>query len=185
MLLFWVILGCKSEICQLDIDLFVVDIVGVLLAEQILWFQVTVHDVLLVHEVESKEDLLDHMSRLRLSELLQASNLCKQITASNDLHDDVVVSLVFQKLIDSSDVGVLDGLQNLELVLVQLLVHLRLIQLSLLDGFDGAGHVSLPVTAEMHGAESTLSNLLALGVESSKSFDCLKLHGALEADQLL
>ena len=62
-----VIFRRKSKICQLHINLIVVDVISVLLAQKILRLEISVHDVLLVHEVEGEKNLLDHVSSLRFS----------------------------------------------------------------------------------------------------------------------
>lgn len=75
LLVIWVVFRRESKICQLDVDLVIVHIIGVLLAQKILRLQISMHDVLLVHEVEGEEDLLDNVRRLRLCEPVHGSDL--------------------------------------------------------------------------------------------------------------
>ena len=49
------------------------------------------HNVLLMHEVESEKELLDHISSLHLGERLHFANLFEKVAAHDHLHDDVVV----------------------------------------------------------------------------------------------
>jgi len=69
LLLVGIILGCKSKICQLDVDLIIINIISVLFAQEILRLKISMHNVLLVHEVEGKKQLFDNMGSLRLGKL--------------------------------------------------------------------------------------------------------------------
>ena len=67
------------------------------------------------------------MGSLLLSEPIQRANFRKKVASCDVLHDDIVVLRVLQELEDASDVRVLNGFENFELVLVELLVNFGLI----------------------------------------------------------
>ena len=78
----------------------------VLLTEKILWLQISMHDVLLVHVVKRQAKLFDHLRSLAFCEGLVLYDLIKKVTARNKLHNDVVISLVFYQLKNSCNVWV-------------------------------------------------------------------------------
>ena len=82
------------------------------------------HDVLVVHVVQSQTQLLDDASSLVFLEHAHALDLIEEIAASNQLHDDVVAPLIFKKLEYACDMWVHSVLKNSELVLVQFLVDI-------------------------------------------------------------
>ena len=54
------------------------------------------HDVLVVHVIQGQTQLLDDVGSLVFLEYSHALDLVKEVTASDELHDDVVTSLVFE-----------------------------------------------------------------------------------------
>ena len=61
---FRVVLGRETEVSQFDDDLAIV----VLLAKQVFWLQIAVHNVLTVHVVQGEQDLLDDVCSVALRE---------------------------------------------------------------------------------------------------------------------
>ena len=123
LLLVWIVSCSKSKVRQFNVDL-IGSRIRVVLTEDVLGLQVSMHDVLLMHEVESEEELLDHISGLHFSKLLHLANLFKKVATQDHLHDDIVVLSVLKELKDASDVGMRSLLEHLKLILVQLLVDL-------------------------------------------------------------
>ena len=99
------------------------------------------HNVLVVHVVQSQTQLLDNVSGLAFLEHTHAFDLVKKIATSNKLHNDVVTSLVFKKLKYAGDMWVNGILKNLQLVLVQLLIDICNLQTALADNFDSTRHL--------------------------------------------
>ena len=90
MLLVRIVSCSKSKICQFDIK-FIVSSIRVVLTEDVLGLQVSMHNVLLMHEVKSEEELLNYISSLNLGKLLHLANFLKKIATQDHLHDDIVV----------------------------------------------------------------------------------------------
>ena len=76
LLLGWIIFCCKSKVRQFNVNLIGSRIL-VVLTEDVLGLQVSMHNVLLMHEVESEKELLDYISGLHLGELLHLADLLK------------------------------------------------------------------------------------------------------------
>ena len=53
-------LGCIAEICNLEIEVFV--------DHQVLWFEVTMSEALLMHEVKTREQLVEVVAGLGFSQ---------------------------------------------------------------------------------------------------------------------
>ena len=123
LLLVWIVSCCKSKICQFDVKV-IVSSIRVVLTEDVLGLQVSMHNVLLMHEVKSEEQLLNHICSLNLCKLLHLANLLKKIATQDHLHDNIVVLSVLKEFKDTSDVGMGSLLKHLKLILVQLLVDL-------------------------------------------------------------
>ena len=113
------------------------------------------HDVLVVHVVQGQTQLLDDVGSLAFLEHTHALDLVKEITTCDELHDDVVTSLVFKKLEYSGDMWMHSVLKNSELVPVQFLVNIGNQQTALADDLDSARHLRLFMLAKLHGAECT------------------------------
>ena len=82
------------------------------------------HDILVVHVVQSKAQLLDDVCSLAFLEHTHAFDLVKKISTSNKLHNDVETPLIFKKLKYAGDMWVHCVLKNLQLVPVQFLVDI-------------------------------------------------------------
>ena len=76
------------------------------------------HDVLVVHVIQGQTQLLDDVGGLVFLEYTHALDLVKEVTASDELHDDVVTLLVFKKLKYAGDMWVNSILKNSKLVSV-------------------------------------------------------------------
>ena len=53
LLLVLIVLRCKTKIGQLDPNIFIIHVIGIFLAQDIFRLQISVHDVFLVHVVQS------------------------------------------------------------------------------------------------------------------------------------
>lgn len=115
---FRVVLGREAEVSQFDDDLAII----FLLAKQVFWLQIAMHNVLAVHVVESEQDLLDDVCGVALRESTPAAvNHFKQVSTGDKLHDDVEAAIIFHQLKDTSDVRMHCLFKDCKLILVQLL----------------------------------------------------------------
>ena len=145
------------------------------------------HDVLLVHVVESFQYLLDDICRLTFVELLLHLNLFEQIATTHELSHDVEAAIVFQELKDTRDVRVLRLLKDLQLVDVELFVDLVHSELLLLDEFDSARHFGFAMHAQFDCAKRARSQRLLSRVVLGQVLlvNLLKLHLSFVVKELL
>ena len=78
----------------------------VLLEQDVLRLQVTMHDISLVAVVDAGEDLLHEDSSIALAELTTLENLVEELTTLADLSDQVIALLVLEELVHLDDVRV-------------------------------------------------------------------------------
>ena len=113
--------------------------------------------------------------------MLHFADFIKKISASDDLHHNIVVLLILHELKNAGNVGVSCLFEHLKLVLVELLVDL-VRQRRLLDELDGANSARLSMRAKLNRAKRACSDLLLNLVVGAKSLDGLKLHLVLEGE---
>ena len=90
LLLAWIVSCSESKVRQFDVNLIRARI-RVVFTEDVLRLQVSMHNVLLMHEVKSEKELLDHISSLHLGKLLHLADLLKKVATQDHFHDDIVV----------------------------------------------------------------------------------------------
>ena len=91
-----------AEVDDLDlVKLFV------LLEQDVLRFQVTMHDVGLVAVVDAGEDLFHEDSSIALAELTTLEDLIEKLTTFADLGDQVIALLILEELVHLDDVRVI------------------------------------------------------------------------------
>jgi hypothetical protein len=118
------LLNCDSEVDELDRA-------GLLFEEDVLRLDVPVHDVLGVDVGQRFQDLLGDLACLR-NRYLALGDALEEFAALAQLHYEHIVVLVVVDLVELGDVGVVQRLQDLDLVeeaLVLLRVHVRLLDL--------------------------------------------------------
>eukprot|EP00356_Strombidium_inclinatum_P012322 CAMPEP_0170502296 /NCGR_PEP_ID=MMETSP0208-20121228/41095_1 /TAXON_ID=197538 /ORGANISM="Strombidium inclinatum, Strain S3" /LENGTH=387 /DNA_ID=CAMNT_0010781297 /DNA_START=870 /DNA_END=2033 /DNA_ORIENTATION=+ len=103
----------QSEIHQLQRVVVGVD-------HYILWLDVSVDDPLAVHVVDSLQNLSHVNLTLLLCERSILTELFEELASRDVLHDDVEAVLVSEILVHLHDVGVVEGLMDLHLVLKDL-----------------------------------------------------------------
>ena len=92
----------RAEVDDLDlIELFV------LLEQDVLRLQVTMHDVCLVAVVDAGEDLFHENSSIALAEFTTLQNLVEEFTTLADLGDQVIALLVLEELVHFDDIRVI------------------------------------------------------------------------------
>ena len=79
----------------------------VLLEQDVLRLQITMHDVGLVAVVDAGEDLLHEDSSIALAELTTLEDLVEELTTLADLGDQVIALLVLEELVHLDDVRVI------------------------------------------------------------------------------
>ena len=90
-----------AEVDDLDlVELFV------LLEQDVLRLQVTMHDISLVAVVDAGEDLLHEDSSIALAELTTLENLIEELTTLANLGDQVIALIVLEELVHLDDVRV-------------------------------------------------------------------------------
>ena len=137
--------------------------------------------------MESQKHLANDRGGSRLSKFIAmgSQDFFHQMAATHELSNDVVIASILHEVIYAGDVRMLNGLQNFELILVQLFVDLVLAQFLLLDDLDGAGHFGAPMLADMNRAERALAESFAKLVVLAEAFNVLKLHLRLEGQEVV
>ena len=79
----------------------------VLLEQDVLRLQITMHDVGLVAVVDAGEDLLHEDSSIALAELTTLEDLIEKLTTFADLGDQVIALLILEELVHLDDVRVI------------------------------------------------------------------------------
>ena len=77
-------------------------------------------DALLVHIVDSQQNLLDDGSCFVLGEFLRLENVTAEVSTCHQFHDHIEVSWTFQQLHHSHDIRVLRLAEDLQFLLHQL-----------------------------------------------------------------
>lgn len=108
------------------------------------------HDILLVHVVESKKDLLDQLCCFLLTKSLMLNNMVVKFATGNQLRHDVKVDWVVEKFEDPRNMRMLRILQNLQLLLHQVEEDLVFADVLLMDNLDCARHSCLPIHTLTH-----------------------------------
>ena len=176
-----IVLGRETEVSQLDHDLPVI----VLLTKQILWLEVSMHDLETMHVVQRQQELLDNIRCIVLGEASLFTDHFQQVAPRNEFHDDVVVAIIFHQLKDARDVGMKRGLEDLKLILIELLVHLIFPEGRLANDFDGAGNLRLPVLAELDRSKGAASYFSRHRVMFLKPLDFLEGDFGFEREKVL
>lgn len=101
----------STEIDDLDlIELLV------LLEENVLGLEITMNDVGLMAIVDARKDLLHENGAITLAEFTSLKDFVEEFTTLADLSDKVVALLIFEELVHFDDIGVINFLQNIDLV---------------------------------------------------------------------
>mmetsp|Transcript_70821 Transcript_70821/g.200653 ORF Transcript_70821/g.200653 Transcript_70821/m.200653 type:complete len:276 (+) Transcript_70821:558-1385(+) len=126
---------------------------GVILGreEEILGLQVPVGHALAMHVVDRAEDLLHGNARVRLAEVPLLDDPVKQLSAVANLHHQVDLVVVLERLKEPNDIGVIHGCVDVHLVDEG--IHLG--DRGLLDNLHRAAHASLLALRPAHCAEGT------------------------------
>mmetsp|Transcript_27953 Transcript_27953/g.74771 ORF Transcript_27953/g.74771 Transcript_27953/m.74771 type:complete len:281 (-) Transcript_27953:178-1020(-) len=101
--------------------------------EEVLWLQVAVADVVLVHVVDSADDLLHQIRGLALVEASDFNDAIEQFSALAQLHDEVYVAVVLERFVQLDDVWVVHHLHDSNL----LVKPVEVLHLGLGDRLDG------------------------------------------------
>ena len=74
--------------------------------KNILWFEISMNDIIFVAIINAREHLFDEHGSILFSELTSGHDLVEQLTTLADISDDVVPLLVLEELVHLDDVGV-------------------------------------------------------------------------------
>mmetsp|Transcript_143080 Transcript_143080/g.363153 ORF Transcript_143080/g.363153 Transcript_143080/m.363153 type:complete len:355 (+) Transcript_143080:100-1164(+) len=142
---------CQAEVNQLDRALG--EGSAVLLDQEILEFEVTVHQALAMHVVHRLHDLHENVPCLRFAAdppLLRHS--CQEFAAPAQFHDDADLSLLHEPLVDPDNVRMVQGCMDLHLS-IQLggVGHIICVH-----DLEHAFSVAVPASCQAHGPEAAL-----------------------------
>ena len=143
------------------------------------------HNVVAVHEIKSKQYLLDDACSLRFIECRTFRDYpAHQISASHEFLDDVVVFLVLHQFEYAHNVCVRDRLNDLKLVPVQLPPPL-VMETRLRDDFDGYRHLRANVHTRVNRTEATCPKFVYPLVLLIEVLHTLELHFLFEGQKVL
>lgn len=110
---------------------FHVDFVGLLhvLDEHVLWLQVTVHHLGLMHVRKCKQDLIDYIDSNFLGQTFHLNDPIKQVATGTELHHNEKALGVLHEFEHACDVRMVGSFKHLKLVLHQFPVDFRLLEL--------------------------------------------------------
>ena len=108
----------EPEVCQLQIELAWL---GRFLRcqQNVFRLQISVDDVLLVHVVKSKEELLDGICCLALAKRNLLDYVVVELSSCNQFSYDIKVRIVLEQLIDSNDMRMICVMKNLKFLFHQ------------------------------------------------------------------
>ena len=78
----------------------------VLLEQNVLGLEISVHNVVLMAVIDAREDLLHKHSAVSLGELASLQDLVEELSSFADFGDEIVAFLVLEELVHLNDVGV-------------------------------------------------------------------------------
>ena len=144
---------CKAEICQFALNL----IIRCLFDQNILRLYVSVDDILFVHVVQGQCCLIDTHRGLLFGKLLFLDNSVVEFTAGDQFAHNIEIVIIFDKLVDPGDVGVVRGGENVQLLRHQVEQDLVFVDFVFLDCLDRILFAGILVSAGAHFTERTLA----------------------------
>lgn len=96
----------ESKVANFDIH--------VRIQEEVAKFEITMDDLVRVHVVTSSNELNHEESSLRFSEAATAAKHIHERTARAQLQRHVNIGFIFETLLEADDIGVLEGLVDLD-----------------------------------------------------------------------
>mmetsp|Transcript_26791 Transcript_26791/g.70065 ORF Transcript_26791/g.70065 Transcript_26791/m.70065 type:complete len:208 (+) Transcript_26791:932-1555(+) len=129
---------------------------GLTLKKKVLWLQIAVGNLVLVHVPHGAQSLLHHRRRVALSEVALFYDPLEELATRAQLHCEVDVSVILERLEELDYVRVVHHLHNRDLLLEPLHVP----HLALRDGLDGAHYPGGLVRAAADRAVRALPELL-------------------------
>jgi len=113
--------------------------------------------------VDAGENLFDEHSSVFLAEFSAGKNLVKELTTLTNLGDNIISFLILEELVHLDDVGVINSLENVDLVeehSLFIFVHMRLAQ-----DLDSSLSTGVSMYAESDLTESTFAKDFTDSVE--------------------
>jgi len=138
----------------------------VLLEQDILWLQVTMHNVGLMAVVDAREDLFHEDGAVTLAEFATLQDFIEELTTLADLSHKVVALLILEELVHFDDVWVIDSFENVNFVEEHTL--LVVVHVALSQNFYGALSSRLSVNAHTHLTERACAKNLTNSVVITK-----------------
>ena len=134
------------------------------------------YDVVKVAVVDATENLLNQNGSVLLSEFATSQNLFEQLSSLADLLHDIVSLVVLEEFEHLHDVGVIELLENVDLVEEH--AAFVFVHVALFEDLDGSLGSSVSVDTHSDFAESSLSEDLADPVVVSE-LTIILLNGVL------
>jgi len=113
------------------------------------------YDVILMAIVDTWKDLFNQKSAISFSELSTSDDFIEKLSALADFLNQVVPFVIFEKLIHLNDIGMIQFLQNINLVeehALFIVIHVGLFQ-----NFDGTLGASTSMYTHTDFTESSIS----------------------------
>jgi len=154
-----VVVEVSSEPEIREFDLQVVQV----LDEDVLGLDISMDYIVVVHVVQSQEELVADYHHLFLRQgpvylgLSALHDEVVQFAVTDELRHDEEELVVVQQLVNTHDVGMASLFQYQQLIAHQFLKHFMLIDLVFTDDLDGALHLGRPVEGDAHLAETALA----------------------------
>ena len=140
-----------TEVC----DLYVT----VAIKQDVVQFNVSVDDPVVVQVCNALHDLLEHEFGVLLAELPALADVIEEVAARAELHNNQMVLISIEGLEELHNVGVAQHLEDADLITHLLLTALVLHELHV-DGLDGDKTAGKPMKTQVHTAEGSLSQHL-------------------------
>mmetsp|Transcript_49296 Transcript_49296/g.127067 ORF Transcript_49296/g.127067 Transcript_49296/m.127067 type:complete len:319 (-) Transcript_49296:51-1007(-) len=128
--------------------------------EEVFGLEVSMADVVLVHVVDGAENVLHDSRRLHLGEVARVDDAVEQLTTIADLHHQINIPLVLERLMQLDDVGMVHDLHDVDLAVKAL----HVLHGGLWDRFQGPHRTGRLADALGDGAIGALPKFLLVDV---------------------
>lgn len=110
-----------------------------------------------MHVVQAEHYLADDVCGLALGEAVEFGQSVEQLTALDNLRNDVVIVIIFNEVHNPNDIGMRFFTENLQLILQQFNIDVLLLNRGLMHDLDGEGLLTVLVHAQLDGSEGALA----------------------------
>ena len=118
-------------------------------------------NISLVHIIQCEHDLVDTLTGLLFTELVNFFNLAHKVATRQKLHHNVEVFCIFHQLENSGDVRVVTPLQHSQFIAHEVHVDFIFVEFAFLNDFDGAGYLCLHIFCSVDASKRSLAEFFA------------------------